>query len=95
MNARIASPEMTCRELIELLYDFAHGELAAEIEAICRQHLDDCPDCRAYLASYLTTRRLAREAGADPAAEAPEQLLEQILAAAAGMNHPKRQESAP
>jgi anti-sigma factor RsiW len=57
MNARTASPEMTCRELIELLYDFAEDELAAEIEAICRQHLDDCPDCREYLASYLARIR--------------------------------------
>jgi anti-sigma factor RsiW len=95
MNALPASPELTCRELIELLYDFTEGELAAEIEAFCRRHLDDCPDCRNYLASYLTTRRLAREAGAEPPAEEPEGLLERILAAAAGVHHPHRQESAP
>ncbi len=51
---------MTCRELVELLLDYASGELAPERRAQVEQHLGRCPPCEAYLNSYHGVVRLAR-----------------------------------
>lgn len=80
--------QLTCRDLLELLLHYAEGETSAEVAALCEQHLELCRECREYLASYQETRRLSR-AAADEADAFPEELLEQILAAAGAHSTPR------
>jgi anti-sigma factor RsiW len=71
---------MTCRDVTELLIEYIAGELAAEQAEHVRQHLDDCPPCVHYVATYHLTIQLTRRL---PAAEPPPALLDRLRAAAA------------
>lgn len=80
---------MTCRELVEFLHDYVSDELPPTERARFDEHLDECPDCQRYLASYRTTIAHARDAHArdahadtidDLAAAMPEELVQAILA---------------
>jgi anti-sigma factor RsiW len=76
---------MTCRELVDFLMDYVDG-LLSEPERLCfEEHLGECPDCVAYLASYREAVRLGKEAcasGEDAIpAEVPEDLVRAVLAA--------------
>jgi hypothetical protein len=52
---------ITCRELAELLVDFASlDQVPAGYREHVEQHLCRCPSCVAYLESYHLTIRLAR-----------------------------------
>lgn len=73
--------EFTCRQLIAFLDDYLSGEQALAVRAEFERHLADCPACRSYLAEYETTVRLARSAGDDTPTDAPEELIQAILAA--------------
>jgi anti-sigma factor RsiW len=81
MSAR----ELTCREVSEFLMAYDDGELSARERTAFDEHLAECPDCVAYLASYRATVELGRKAFADQAADAegqvPEELVTAILAA--------------
>ena len=66
---------MTCRELAELLSDYVHGELAAELAEHISRHLCDCPPCEAYVNTYRITIQLSRKL---PPAPMPEQLVEKL-----------------
>lgn len=76
---------MTCREFAEFMADYLSGELPAETQTEFERHLSICPNCRVYLDGYKTTVKLGRTAFADPAAElppaVPEELVRAILAA--------------
>lgn len=67
---------MTCRELCELLCEYIDGELPAELSAEIRRHLDECPPCVHYEASYRLTISLTRQL---PAAEMPPETAERLL----------------
>ena len=76
---------MTCRELVEFLMEYLDG-LLAEPERMCfEEHLGECPDCVAYLATYREAIRLGKEActaGNDSIpTDVPEELVRAILAA--------------
>jgi anti-sigma factor RsiW len=76
---------MTCRELVEFLMDYLDAVLP-EPERLCfEEHLGECPDCVAYLASYQEAIRLGKDAcgaGEDAIpAEVPEDLVRAVLAA--------------
>jgi anti-sigma factor RsiW len=76
---------MTCRELVEFLMDYLDGQLS-EPERMCfEEHLGECPDCVAYLATYREAIRLGKEActaGNDSIpTDVPEELVRAILAA--------------
>ena len=75
---------MTCRELVEFLMDYLDG-LLSEPERMCfEEHLGECPDCVAYLATYREAIRLGKEActaGDSIPADVPEELVRAILAA--------------
>ena len=80
MNGR----ELTCRELIEFLDDYLEDALAGEVRARFDSHLDECPDCVRYLASYRETMRLEAVALAPagpPPEDVPEELLRAVLSA--------------
>ena len=76
---------MTCRELVEFLMDYLDGHLS-EPERVCfEEHLGECPDCVAYMATYQEAIRLSKEActAGDDALppDVPEELVCAILAA--------------
>jgi anti-sigma factor RsiW len=72
---------MNCREFIEFLDGYFEGTLPEDERAEFDRHLELCPFCRAYLASYRETVRLEGEMLSDLVPEPPEDLIEAILAA--------------
>lgn len=73
---------MTCEELIEFLMEYVDGELAAAAKGRFDEHLDRCPECNDYLASYRETVRLGKMIcqGDDALPDdIPEDLVEAIL----------------
>lgn len=66
---------MNCRELVESLREYLDGEAHWLRRVLIRLHLLLCSACRAYLASYRKTLRLARGLGqADAGTELPDDL---------------------
>ena len=76
---------MTCKELVEFLMDYLDGLLAESERRCFEEHLGECPDCVAYLATYREAVRLGKEActaGNDSIpTDVPEELVRAILAA--------------
>jgi anti-sigma factor RsiW len=76
---------MTCRELVEFLMDYLDGVLPEPERSCFEEHLGECPDCVAYLASYQEAIRLGKEActaGDDSIPpDVPEDLVRAVLAA--------------
>jgi anti-sigma factor RsiW len=82
----MSAHDLSCRELDEVLMAYLDEEMDAAARAAFEAHLQQCPECLAYLDSYRRTVALARACGArgdDPAnaEEVPERLLEAVLAA--------------
>jgi anti-sigma factor RsiW len=76
---------MTCRKLVEFLMDYLDGHLSESERRCFEEHLGECPDCVAYLATYQETIRLSKEActvGDDALPpDVPEDLVRAVLAA--------------
>jgi hypothetical protein len=66
---------ITCRELVELLYDFVADELAPPRRDLVEQHLQQCRPCLAYWESYRITIALARRLPCPPP---PPDVLERL-----------------
>jgi anti-sigma factor RsiW len=83
---------LTCREFVELLYDYLLGGLGAQGTTVMNAHLAACPSCVAYLKTYEASIRMGRLALApsdDPVpAEVPEALVRAVLAARRGRDTP-------
>ena len=71
---------MTCRELAELLIDFVAGELGEEQAARLRKHMEECPPCVHYVATYQLTITITRQL---PPAPLPPELLQRLREAVA------------
>ena len=56
--------EIVCATGVELLMDYLEGVLSAEVRAALDAHVAGCPRCVAFIASYLETPRILREATA-------------------------------
>ena len=75
---------MTCKELVEFLMDYLDGLLSESERRRFEEHLGECPDCVAYLATYREAARLGKEActaGDSIPTDVPEELVRAILAA--------------
>ena len=75
---------MTCKELVEFLMDYLDGLLSEPERRRFEEHLGECPDCVAYLATYREAVRLGKEAcaaGDSIPTDVPEELVRAILAA--------------
>ena len=71
---------MTCLEIADFLFDYLSGELAADVRLRFERHLALCGNCRAYLATYRATIRLASAANVTATAAAvPEELVTAIV----------------
>jgi predicted anti-sigma-YlaC factor YlaD len=72
---------VTCQEIADFLMDYLDGTLSGTQRAIFEEHLGECPACVAYLKSYQTTVRLSKVTRAEGLDNAPEDLIQAILAA--------------
>ncbi len=77
---------MNCREFTEFLHEYLFGNLPEEERAEFDRHLAECPWCVAYLDNYRKTIQLGQAAFAEPEdapppPDAPEELIQAILAA--------------
>jgi anti-sigma factor RsiW len=73
---------MKCRECVEFLIDYLEGELPAEQAAAFQEHLELCPPCVEYVATYQRTIEVGRicchhEQQSPP--DMPEPLVQAIL----------------
>jgi predicted anti-sigma-YlaC factor YlaD len=71
---------MNCRDTIGILGDYLDGQLTRRNGRYLEQHLKGCPECRAYFASYATTKRLAAAIAGGDDLPADEGLIRTILA---------------
>ena len=54
---------MNCKEAIALMSDYLEMLCGEDLLHDLEQHLQDCPPCRAYLATLRATRDLTHAAG--------------------------------
>jgi len=75
---------MNCREFVDFLMTYLDGELDEEPARVFEEHMQLCPPCLTFLDTYRETIRLGRCACREAAPvleEAPEELIQAILAA--------------
>jgi anti-sigma factor RsiW len=70
---------MTCRDFVELLIEFLHGELSPEQRAEVETHLGLCPPCVRYLETYRLTITITRQLPPAPLPTSCEQRLRAAL----------------
>lgn len=56
--------EIACVSGVELLMDYLEGVLPPDVHAAVEEHVAGCPRCTAFVASYLETPRILRDASA-------------------------------
>ena len=79
----VATNDLTCRELIDVLADYFGGDLGPRARSLFDRHVMQCPECVAYLRSYAETMRLAKDAHEVDRipADVPDELVKAILEA--------------
>jgi anti-sigma factor RsiW len=55
----VNADDLSCKELVELVTDYAEDRLSPEVRARFEMHLGYCASCRVYLAQLRATIRLA------------------------------------
>ncbi len=70
---------ITCREMAELLFDFASGQLTAEGREDVQRHMTGCPSCVAYAEGYRLTVWMAGQLPRPPLPPQLARRLEAIL----------------
>jgi anti-sigma factor RsiW len=77
--------QLTCPEFERFVHDYHEGSLSPRQRRVFEFHMELCPMCRVYFASYLKTielgRRICTADDALSSAEMPEELVFAILAA--------------
>ena len=69
--------DVSCKTGVELLMDYFEGVLPDDMRALIESHVAGCPKCTAFVAAYLATPRILREA---TAAAMPPELQRSLLA---------------
>lgn len=57
---------IVCATGVDLLMDYVEGVLSADVRVALDEHVAGCAKCTAFVASYLETPRILREATAAP-----------------------------
>jgi anti-sigma factor RsiW len=76
--------DLTCRDFVEFIAAHVEGDLDAEERIALEEHLSECTDCVAYLASYQETIALGKaalDADGPVPEDVPPRLIEAILKA--------------
>jgi anti-sigma factor RsiW len=69
--------DISCQTGVELLMDYLEGVVPEDLRTMLDSHVAGCPKCTAFLASYLATPRILRDA---TAAAIPLELQQSLLA---------------
>jgi anti-sigma factor RsiW len=69
--------DVSCQTGVDLLMDYLEGVVPDDMRTMLESHVDGCPKCAAFIASYLATPRILREA---TAAVMPPELQRSLLA---------------
>lgn len=72
---------MTCREFAEFLIDYTSGEVSEQERFAFDAHLAVCPDCVAYIKTYLQTVKMGKAAFAPSSEPVPEEVPEALVRA--------------
>jgi len=64
-----------CRDIGQLLHDYAEGLLGLQVQQQLEQHLADCPGCTAFVNTYKQTIHLSKELRCE---EIPPELQEKL-----------------
>jgi hypothetical protein len=70
---------MTCRELVDMLFDFVAERLYAEHRRSLEEHLGSCPSCTAFVEGYRLTVRLVQRLPPQPLPPSLVQTLQELL----------------
>jgi anti-sigma factor RsiW len=54
--------DLVCASGVELLMDYLEGVVTEDVRVAIDAHVAGCPRCTAFIASYLETPRILREA---------------------------------
>lgn len=54
-------PYITCRQLIDFIYDYLDGTLPTDEQHEFERHLAVCPSCVHYLNTYRQTMRISKQ----------------------------------
>ena len=76
--------DIVCMSGVELLMEYLEGALATDVRAAIEAHVAGCPRCDAFIASYLETPRIVRDA---TRMEMPADLEASLLAALRRARH--------
>ena len=68
--------DISCRTGVELLMDYLEGVVPEDMRTLLDSHVAGCPKCTAFVASYLATPRIVRNA---TAAAMPPELQRSLL----------------
>lgn len=81
----MSATRMTCRDMVQFLMDYLSEDLPSDTREVFERHINACPDCVTYLATYRETIVLCRESfklrEEEVSVEVPEDLVQAILAA--------------
>ena len=69
--------DISCQTGVELLMDYLEGVVPEDLRTILDSHVAGCPKCTAFVASYLATPRILRDA---TAVAIPSELQRSLLA---------------
>jgi anti-sigma factor RsiW len=72
---------MNCEEVVEFLIDYVSGSLPHRQRSAFEQHLRECAECLAYLASYRQTVALGKQAFAGGDEAVPDDMPERLIVA--------------
>jgi len=67
-----------CKEVQQLLFDYAQGNLDADTARKLEKHIGDCPPCLEYVESYRKTIHACREHCKSPARDMPPELKQKL-----------------
>jgi anti-sigma factor RsiW len=56
--------DVSCQTGVELLMDYLEGVVPDDMRTVLDSHVAGCPKCTAFVASYLATPRILRDATA-------------------------------
>ncbi len=73
--------QISCEEFGDFMADYLDGTMDTTVRRRFEFHLEACPMCRTHLEEYRAAVELAKASTSNAAAQAPQELINAILAA--------------